>query len=189
MKDYPDRVLELMDEGREVIVTLMRFEFGTGVYGFIKAEHPTTHDSVEYVPGGAISISDIEQEIGTSAKSFVLELAESPDDGLTPAVLATIENEDYRDRPVYLMDAIFDPETNEQLHVETVARGYVDTIDHERDPVIGAKLRVTCENRALDYSRKNGRQANKSDQAKRNATDTFFDNISTAGIREINWGK
>lgn len=189
MKFYPERVLQLMDQGREIIVGLVRFEFGTGTYGFAKSPETIRHDGLDYEPGGVLSVSDLDEEAGSSAKKFTIELTGSPQDGLTPQVLASIENEDYRDRPVYLMDAIFDPETNELLHVETVGRGYVDTAPQEPFAADGPKLELNCESRALDYSRKNGRQANTTDQQKRNPTDTFFKHAATAGLRQVNWGK
>ena len=88
-------------------------------------------------------------------------------------MLSTIHDEDYRDRPVTVLDALFDPHTGGLLSAEPMKRGYIDTIDHVIDAKDGDRLIAHCQGRSLDYSRKNARQANATDQARRNARDSF----------------
>ncbi|MCP4307793.1 MAG: DUF2163 domain-containing protein [bacterium] len=186
---FPQAVLDRMDEGREVIRGLIRFDLGSGTYGFSNGSGMFVHDSVSYAPTSLIKVSRLGMRMGTSADGFSVELVASPDDGLTPAILSTIHQEDYRDRPVTVLDAIFDPDTRSLLSVETMKRGYIDTIEHIVDPNEGEKLIAKCEDRGLDYTRRNGRQANREDQARRDATDTFFDHASQAGSVQVTWGK
>lgn len=183
-------VKALYDEGRISTRQMLRFQFGSGVYGFIARSEPMTYLGVEYKPFGLIEVSDIGGGSGTTADgNFTLTLAESPDDGLTPAVLIQIENEDYRDRPVVVMDAHFHPDTGELLQVETVARGYLDVINHEADPERGYILTAMCEGRQLDYSRRNGRVRSMADQQRRSAGDLFFQYAGQAGRVEVFWGR
>lgn len=183
-------VKALYNEGRISTRQMLRFQFGSGVYGFIARSEPLTYLGVEYKPFGLIEVSDIGGGSGTTADgSFTLTLAESPDDGLTPEILLQIENEDYRDRPVVVMDAHFHPDTGELIQVETVARGYLDVISHEADPDRGYILTAMCEGRQLDYSRRNGRVRSMADQQRRSSGDLFFQYAGQAGRVEVFWGR
>lgn len=182
-------VKNLYNEGRISTRQMIRFQFGSGIYGFIARNEPLTFEGVEYKPFGLIEVSDLGSGTGTTADgSFTLTLAESPDDGLTPAVLVQIENEDYRDRPVRVMDAHFHPDTGALIQVETVARGYLDVIEHIIDDERGYTLIARCEGRQLDYSRKNGRVRSTADQQRRAPGDKFFEHAGRAGRVEVLWG-
>jgi hypothetical protein len=185
----PTSVLNLLDEGRIGIRGLIRFDFGTGTYGFAKSIVPITYSSLVYQPGGAISVSDLNDDIGMTASQFTVSLSASPDDGLTPEVLQTIEAEDYRDRPVTIYDAYFHPDTNEMLFVQVMKRGYVDTIDHVDTQGVGYTIIANCESRALDYTRINGRKRSDLDQKRRNPGDAFFLFAATRGREQVYWGK
>ncbi|WP_313666232.1 DUF2163 domain-containing protein [Shinella sp.] len=183
-------VKDLYDAGRISTRQMIRLDFGTGTYGFIADNDNLIYSGLTYRPFGLIEVSDLGGGLGTSADgNFTLRLAESKDFGLTPEMLTEIENEDYRDRPVRVMDAHFHPDTGALLQVETVARGYVDTIQHHFGPDGGAYIEAACEGRQLDYSRKNGRYRSISDQKRRDAGDMFFEHAATAGRVELIWGR
>lgn len=184
----PSSVINLLDEGRITIVGLIRFDFGTGTYGFAKSATGLTWSGLTYQPGGMIQVSDFVSGTGTSAQQFTIELAASPDDGLTPEVLQQIELEDYRDRPVTIYDAYLHPDTGQLLHVEPLRRGYIDQLRHEESDE-GYKLVAECETRALDYSRSNYRKRNAADQERRNPGDKFYLNAATTGRQEYWWGR
>lgn len=183
-------VKALYDEGRISTRQMLRFQFGSGVYGFISRSEPLTYAGVTYQPFGLIEVSDIDGSGGTTAEgNFTLTLAESPDDGLTPELLIRIEEEDYRDRPVVVMDAHFHPDTGDLIQVETVARGYLDVVEHAVDAERGYVLTATCEGRSLDYSRKNGRVRSTADQSRRAPGDKIFEHAGKAGRVEVFWGR
>ncbi|TDW21075.1 hypothetical protein EV128_12244 [Rhizobium azibense] len=183
-------VLALYDQGRIKTRQMVRVQLGSGIYGFIQRREPLTYAGVVYQPFGLIQVSEIGGGTGTAADGgFTLTLAESPSDGLTPDVLVQIENEDYRDRPVVVYDAHFHPDTSALIQIEPVARGYIDTIDHNSDRDRGFYLTAKCEGRQLDYSRRNGRKRTVADQKRRDPGDRFFEHASQAGRIEIKWGK
>lgn len=186
---FPDPVLDLLDQGRISVRGLLRFEFGTGTYGFINSVQPLVYGGLSYVPGGIIQVSDFSDATGLTAQTFSITLAESKDDGLTPEVLQTIEAEDYRDRPVKIYDAQFHPDTGELLNVELIKRGYVDTIDHIVSLTTGYTLIMNCESRAIDYTRSNARTRGDQDQRRRKSTDGFFVNSSERGRITVYWGR
>lgn len=184
-------VKTLYDQGRISTRQMLRFQFASGTYGFIAGRTDSlTHLGVEYKPFGLIEVSDIGGGIGTTGDGgFSLTLAEASEYGLTPDVLLRIEEEDYRDRPVVVMDAHFHPDTGELLQVETVARGYLDVIEHEADPDRGYVIIARCEGRQLDYSRRNGRVRSMADQQRRSSGDKFFQHAGQAGRVEVYWGR
>ena len=104
MQTYPKAALDAMDAGREVIIGLIRFDLGSGTYGFAKGPDPFPHGGITYQPSSVISVSELAMAPGTVAEGFTVELAASADDGLTPEVLSTIHDEDTRDRPVTVLD-------------------------------------------------------------------------------------
>lgn len=185
----PD-VKALYDQGRVSTRQMIRFTFGSGVYGFISASKPLVWNGLEYKPFGLIKVSDLGNGTGTTADgNFTLTLAASPSIGLTPDVLVRIEDEDYQDRPVVVMDAHFHPDTGALLQVETVARGFLDVIRHSTDTADGYQLQAECEGRQLDYSRKNGRVRSVADQQRRAPGDKFFEHAAKAGRVSIDWGR
>lgn len=190
MINFPPSVMQLFDEGRTKIAGIIRFDFGTGTYGFINSDQPFTNGGVVYEPGGILEVSDFASNTGLYAQEFQITLAASEDDDLTPAVLRTIEAEDYRDRPVTISDVHFHPDTGELLHIQPLRRGYVDLIDHDDNPVKdGYRLIAACETRALDYTRSNARKRNTVDQQRRSSGDKFLEHASKRGREEVFWGR
>lgn len=182
-------VQALYDKGRIKLRQMVRFQFASGVYGFIADRSELVYQGVTYIPFGLLKVSGLDSASGTSASSsFTLTLPASPAHGLTPEKLRLIENEDYRDRPVTVFDAHFHPVTGALLQVEAVARGYLDTIDHEEDEN-GYVLTAQCEGRQLDYSRKNGRVRSVADQQRRAPGDRFFEHAGTRGRLEVFFGR
>lgn len=198
MINYSSEVLELLDRGLCDVRGLLRFEFGTGTYGFIRGRSLFEYAGLYYLPGGVIDVSDLPGGTGMEARKFTIRLAASPEDDLTPDVLRTIENEDYRDRPVRIYDAFFHPDTGALIDVRGIRRGYVDTIEHEENDKDGYTLVANCETRALDYSRTNGRVRSDEDQQRRIASikgqlgiqrDRILEHAATRGRVEVLWGR
>lgn len=187
MRPTTPEVDKLFDEGRMIIRGMIRFDFGTGTYGFWDGNYTFPYNGLDYVPGGIISISEIPGAWGMEAQGIDLTLASSPDDGLTPDVLATIENETYHQRPVTLFDAYFHPDTRQLLYVDAQYRGFVDTITHTMGP--DAKMTVRCESRALDNSREGYRMCSTADQNLISEGDMIFQYAEVAGRQEVPWGR
>jgi hypothetical protein len=184
----PEEVLQLMDEGRLSIRGLMRFDFGDGSYGFTTASRPYTYAGLEYLPGGVIQVEDIVGAVGFEASGLTIRLAEAPDDGLTPEVLAGIENADYHQRPVTIWDAYFHPDTGELLLVTPVYRGLIDTIRHTTDGEEAAIV-AQCESRAIDNSKTGYRLRGTADQQSMWSGDRFYEHAEMAGKQELYFGR
>lgn len=175
--------------GRTNTRGLIRFELASGNYGFARSATPIPHGGLTYYPGGAFQVSDIAMAPGTSAQQFTISLAMSPDDPQVPSVLKNIYDEDYRDRPVYILDAEFNPDTGALVDVITVRRGYIDVLSEKGNTESGPVLVAECLTRALDYSRRNGRYATNEDQQRRSSGDLFYSHASKTGRVDLPWGR
>lgn len=192
MRIFNTAITAALDEGRIRYAGMIRFDLGEGAFGFIRRSSPYDFGGLTYepLPEGILSVTDFSGTTGTAADGFAVELSASPDDGLTPDVILQIESYDYRDRPVTIYDLFVDPDTGAaQADPVAVARGYINAIVHIDDPDRGFVARAECESRAIDYSRTNGRIRSVTDQQRRAATDTFFEQAGTAGRIKLDWGR
>ncbi|SKA30988.1 DUF2163 domain-containing protein [Consotaella salsifontis] len=187
MRSLPEAVLAKLDAGLIVTRGLMRFDFGGGTYAFWTGTQPLTYEGLTYLPGSIIEVEAVHGSWGMDAEGMKITLAAAPDDGLTPDVLATIEQEDYHQRPVTISDLYIDPDTRQILFREPVYRGYVDVIEHDDGPE--PKLIASCESRALDNQREGYRMRSTADQALIHDGDLFFQHAEVAGKQELWWGR
>lgn len=183
---YPSALESLLEDGRFVVRGLARFDFGTGTYGVWNGTGELVYEDfagsgVTYKPNALIRVEDIPLGLGTAAVPLTIEMPESANYGVTPDVLATIEDEDYKGRPVTIYDAYFDPDSRELIHVEPLYRGYVDTIDHVVEDGV-MKLVGHIETTALDNHRDGYRAANHEDQQLVSPGDMFFEHAARTGI-------
>jgi hypothetical protein len=181
-----------LDSGRIYDRALLLFMLPSGNYGFWSGTGPYTYNANTYVGAGRLltaTLSTEEVSDGT-ARELSIELSSIPNSGLTPDVLATIEQQSYKGRPVRLYQAFFDADTRQLLSVITRFAGSIDEIPHEY--VVGGKYTLTanCVSRAIDHQ-KTGHQLRSTDSQKLiDATDDgSFDRAATAGTEFINWGQ
>lgn len=174
---YPPQLEAMIEEGRFGVRGLIKFQFGDGTYGVWTGKGDFVWDEVTYRPNSIITIDDIALQAGTAATALTIELPESADFGITPDVLASIEDHDYKGRPVTIYDAFFDPDTGALVHVEPLYAGYLDYIDHARDSG-GMKLVGHVETEALDNFRDGYRSASHADQQLISEGDMFFEHAA-----------
>lgn len=171
---FPETLEDLLDEGRIVVRSLVRVDLGSGPFGMWNGVGTLTWDDVDYIQNHLLAIEEPAYTTGTQANEFSIEMPESADFGITPDILAGIDSEDYKNKPITIYDAYFHPDTMELLHVEPMLYGYVDTIDHVFDDGQW-KLRGNLESSAVDNHRDGYRAANHEDQQLVAPGDTFFE--------------
>jgi len=187
MRNLTPQTLDLLDKGTLKLAEMLRFDLGSGTYGFWSGRENLTYGGLTYVPGGIITVASIEGQMGMAAQGLTIELASAPNDGLTPAVLATMEQEIWHQRPVTISQIFFHPESHALLFVEPLYRGFIDTIEYTQGE--DAKLTAYCESRALDNSRENYRMRSMNDQHLIDANDDFYSFVESAGKEVIPWGQ
>lgn len=192
MINFPPALKTLLNEGRVEFAGMIRFDFGTGSFGFIRAEAPYTFGGITFqpFPAGILTVSDLPYSSGTSADGFTILFSENDELGLTPNIMQNVEFQDYRDRPVTIYDLHRHPDTGAVLGNPIVRKkGYINVIDHIKEPDQGFYINIQCETRTIDYNRTNGRNRTNEDQLRRSSTDNGFIHAATTGRIKIKWGK
>ena len=187
MRNLTQRAEQLFNQGTIKVAELVRLEFSTGTYGFCSASSEIEYGGLTYVPGGIIDISAINGQWSMNSQGLTLTLAARADDGLTPDVLATVQDEGWHQRPVIIKEAIYDPETYELLLVETIYRGRIDTLNFQDGS--DCKLVANCESLAMDNNREGYRMRSNNDQHLINAGDNFFSFAETEARTVVQWGQ
>jgi hypothetical protein len=189
MRTFNATVQAQLDAGRVSIRQLVKITLGSGDYGFALSVEPITYSALEYKALGIVDVSDVQFSSGTSANDFTIRLPASTDDPLLPAVLDGFFTEDYRDRPVTVIDAYLNADTGALITGITVKYGYIDQVRLLRNVDDGSWYELECLSRSIDYSRRNGRLANDVDQKRRSSGDKFFEHTAQTGRVQIYWGR
>lgn len=171
---FPSELEDLLDEGRVVVRSLVKIALGSGTVGFWNGIGTLNWDGLDYWQNHLLAVNEPVYSTGTTANEFSIEMPESADFGVTPDILIQIDNEDYKNKPITIYDAYFNPDTLELLHVEPMLYGYVDTVDHVYESGEW-KLVGNLETTAVDNHRDGYRAANHEDQQLISAGDTFFE--------------
>lgn len=188
MISLPTDVLDLLDSGRMAVRGLMRFQFGTGTYGFWTGSEPLTWNGLTYVPTGLLDVSPVSRSVGLAAQKVDIRLAERPESGLTADVLAQVEQEDWYGRPVTLWNALIHPDTRAILHTRIRWQGVVDTLDHEMNGSV-MELVARCETHAIDHASNLQRLRNHADQQIISPGDRGLEYVVPGATAKIYWGR
>lgn len=189
MRTINSTITAQLAAGRVVVRELVRLDLGSGSYGFTNAVEPITHESLTYQPLGLISVDGFAFSPGTSAQSFTVTLPASNDDGRLPTVLQGLFSEDYRDRPVRVIDLHRNADTGAQIAGVEARYGYIKDMVKRRQIGEGDVFVLECLSRAMDYSRRNARMANDLDQQRRATGDRFFEHVSQTARVQLPFGR
>lgn len=190
MKTFDSNTLALLASGRAVARDLMLIDLASGLYGFWTGVGVLTYQSIDYVGAGTlIQLEPYAAVADLSAVPLVARLKAVPDSALSPDVLATIESEQYHQRPVVSSRSYIDPDTRAVLSVERCYRGYIDRIEHEDQVGGGAVLVAYLESKARDHTKTGYRMRSDTDQRRINANDGGLRHAAVAATQEIVWGR
>lgn len=172
-----------LDAGIIVVRGMLLFEFASGNYGFWDGAGPFVWNGVTFVASGSLlEVSPLEQTSQLATSSRTIKLRAVPETALTPDVLASIENEDYKNRPVTEYLVFFDPDTRVMLGQPfVVAESEIDVMEHDQsgeDYVLVAHL----ETRARDYTKTGARMRGNKDQQQLFPGDTSLQNAEIAAV-------
>lgn len=187
MRYLTQKTEQLLNNGKIKLTELIRMEFSTGTYGFWAGNTDLEYNGLTYVPGGIIEVSAINGQWGMSSQALTLSLSARSDDGLTPDVLATIQNEGWHQRTIIIFEAFYDPETYDLLFVDTIYRGRMDTLSFQDGAE--CKLVANCESLAMDNNREGYRMRSNNDQHLINSGDNFFSFVETETRTVVQWGQ
>ncbi|MFG1205559.1 DUF2163 domain-containing protein [Xanthobacter flavus] len=190
MRSFDSTTLALLDSGRVVTRGLLLFDFPSGLWGFWDDLGPLVYSGVTYKGSGQlITVDEIGFSGDLSSNSINLTLTAIPDTDLSPDVLATIEAEQYHQRPVTLSRAYINPDTRAVVSVQRVYRGYVDQMVHDYTEDGQATLTCIVQGRGRDNTRRGWRTRSDADQKRIAASDGGMRHAATSGTQDIYWGK
>ncbi|WP_375458891.1 DUF2163 domain-containing protein [uncultured Enterovirga sp.] len=179
-----------LDAGRIVDRAMILFDLGSGQYGFWSGLGPFTFEEITYVGAGSlIALDGVRQTSDLSAVQVKATLTSIPDTALTPDILATIEAEQYHQRPCTIMTAYFDPDTAALLSVEVEFRGMIDRIVHTEAVDRAAVLECHLESRFRDHTKTGYRMRSDGDQRRINPLDDGLAHVATVHSEQILFGR
>lgn len=159
-------------------------------FGFWTGQGPLDFNGVIYVGAGSlIEVDAFPQVTDGSSVPVTARLTSIPNSDLTPDILATIEQQQYHQRPVTIMTAYFDMETREMLSVEVEYRGIIDKIEHHTTVGGEAVLVGYFESRSRDFLKKGYRMRTDADQRTFEAADGSLRHVQKTAVEKIYFGK
>lgn len=184
--------LALFRAGRVARTEMLLFDFPapTGPKGFFTGQGVLTWSGIDFQGAGTLfALSSIGGTSDGSAVGLSIRLNGDARVGLDASVLAQIETIQYRNAPVLVYRAYLHPDTYALVSVETVYRGYVDTIDHNVAEGGDAYLEAACESRALDLGRSGYRMRADADQRLIDPGDGSLRNVQVSATQKLKWAK
>jgi len=149
---------------------------------------------------GALDLPGVGTFDGIGARALIVPIRSEKGEGvdgvrltlsrLEPKVAATINDEDYRQKPVVIRRLIFNADGNTLLDSDTYFRGRVNSITIRHVARGDCAIDVSVEGASLDMGRSNARVRSNSDQRTLGgSTDGALKNVSVAGERTLAWGQ
>lgn len=166
------------------------FDLPTGIKGFWGGSGLLTIDGIDYVGAGSlIQMEALAAGTDLSASPVSVTLRAVPEQGLTPDVLATIDDEDYKGRPAAIGVVFFARNDGTLKLMLPRWRGYIDTVTHDWDVGANNVLTGSLEPRSLDHSRRGFRVRGDADQRLIDPDDTFYLHAATVASEQVTYGR
>lgn len=191
MQPYDPDVLLALAASEYAHAELILFDLPTsGLQGFWRGIGPLEVDGVTYVGAGSlIELQQIDYGVELTASPISIKLRAVPETPLTPDILATIDDENYKGATVYISLAYFDRTTGAIITTMRQWRGYVDYVEHTGTVGDDYALVGRLEPRSLDHSRANTRVRGDADQKLLDAADVFFEHAATTPTETLPYGR
>lgn len=173
-----------------IMRSMILFDFPSGYYGFWTGIGIKTWNSIEFVGSGSlIEVNRDDENIALEASAVTATLRANPELGITADILASIESENYRNRPVTIYRALLNKTTLQFIDDPIVVwKGLVDRFSHEESSEGEYVLVGHFESRAIDYTRRGAAVRSSAQQNLVSAGDLFFDYVGYAGQAQIYFG-
>lgn len=168
----------------------IKFDFDSGSYAFWNGLGPLVWNSVTFQGAGSlIEVEAITEKYGTEGTAVQVTLRSIADSALSSDVLASIEEEDYRNRPVTIYDLFIEPSTRELVWVRVKWRGRVSKVEHNERGDGTYELIGTLEPRTMGLSRTGAQM--RSDIAHQAiwSGDKFFEHAAVTPTQPTYWGR
>ena len=186
MKTLSPAARQALAQKRVILSGAASFQFGA-TWNFWSGDGELTLPGLGLFKGisARALLTPLTNEVGGGADGVRLQVS-----GLETQVAVSIEEEDYRQKPVTIWRLIFSTTDQSLLHQAVYFRGRVDTIMTRETRPGESQIEIVIEGSARDMSRANGRMRSDADQRLLGgAADGGMKHISTAPDRTLNWGQ
>ena len=173
-----------------VMRSMILFDFPEGYFGFWTGIGPLTRNTITFVGAASlISVERDEESLELESNGGTARLRANPELGLTPDVLATIEEYAYRNRPVTIYRVLLNVTTGIMIDDPIVEwRGIVDLFTHDEGADGDYVLTGKFVSRSIDYTRRGPMVRSSAHQDLISAGDLFFDYTGYSGSAQIYFG-
>lgn len=190
MQPIDPTVLAQIAKGAYTSTQLLLFDLVEGLYGFWGGHGPLSVSGVQYVGAGSlIDVSVLSLGADLAASPITVRLRAVPESALTEDILASIDNYGYKNRPVHLSLAYFDPVTGAMVTSLQWWQGFIDLIEHERTVGGDYALVAHLEPLSLDHARLGYRMRSDVDQKLIDPTDRFFEHAAVTATQTLPYGR
>lgn len=190
MQDVDPTLTAALQQSKYAHSELLLFDLPSGLWGFWRGIGPLVIGGVTYVGAGSLlEMQQLDFGVELAASAIALKLRAVPETSLTPDILATIDDEDYKGRAVFIDFAYFDRETGILMQTLRQWRGYIDTIEHTGTIGSDYALIGRLEPRSLDHSRTGTRVRGDTDQRLFDAADPFFEHAAKTPTEVLPYGR
>jgi hypothetical protein len=168
---------------------MVRLDLGSGSTGFWQGDDPLAYNGVTYNGfSSMLEMDPFDEGSEFASQACVVRLRAVPVQFLTPDRIASIEAEQYHQRPAIVTIAHLNPDTRSVLFFEQIFSGRIDQITHVQGDT-EYTLEARLESLARDYTAAGHREQSYADQLALDGTDTGLIFAANAGKQEIYWGK
>ncbi len=170
--------------------SMLLFDFPEGYFGFWTGIGVLTWNTIGFVGAASlISVERDEESLDLESNGCTARLRAQPAIGLSPDLLATIEDYQYRNRPVTIFRALLDITTDALIDDPIVEwRGIVDQFEHEESADGDYVLVGKFVSRSIDYTRRGPMVRSSAHQELVSPGDLFLDYTGYAGTANIYFG-
>jgi hypothetical protein len=180
----------LLDGRRFPVRELLKMTISGVERSFWTGEGPYTYNGIVYQAGGSIiKIAPISAQRAGYASSIQVFMSSIPNTRVTPEVLSGIFQEDYRNQPIQIMRASFDPVSWALSDVRTRWKGKIDRVSMQAAPDDQARLIFHCVSREMDAKKTGYRIRSEEDQRLIDLNDRFFQYAGVVDKQTVFWGK
>lgn len=173
-----------------VIRDMLLFDLASGYYGFWTGQGIRVWNTIDFLGvGSLIQVSRENENTSLEAGAVVATLRAQPDLGLTANILASIENEAYKNRPVTIYRALLNRTTWAFIDDPIILwKGIIDYFSHDEGADGDYVLTCHMESRAIDYTRRGAAVRSSAQQILVSSGDKGFDFVGVAGTAQIYFG-
>jgi hypothetical protein len=185
MKTLNANAIAALESGEVVIAGAARFSFGT-TYRLWSGVGDRTFDGQTFTGVDApVLIVPIQSETGSGTDGVTIALS-----ALDSRIAATIDAEDYHQKPVTLWRWIFSADGLTLLDGHRFFVGRCDVVTIRETTPGSSELVFAIEGAGRDLDRRSARVRSNTDQRLLGgASDGSMKHISTAGVRSLYWGR